>query len=415
MTEVFISHSLQDKSIAEQLRAYLEEKGVSCWTAPGNITPGSVWAGKQNAALSEMKVFVLVYSETGAASGQVARELELAQGREDVTVIPYGTDETPLSGSFERNLAGSKWIKADTERGDMKLDELYGRITAVIGVRKEDNVPAVKKQRLIRPSIAIFGCVFLLCFLACGAYSYYLKTRKADKTEKDSAYTENDPGMVTVEFLETPFVGDYSGDTDANGVPDGMGEFSGSYTNSNGTYTLKYSGGFNNGVFSGKGKSDVLYANGDNNIFEGEFVNGDYKGEGKQTYYYASGDFEKQVTTGIWDGDENVQNCVMTNYGRDGSVIEYRNDYKDDALNGKGTLTKTYPEGDKGNSVFECTWVNGKANGEGVLKYTYTEGDVKEKIFEGIWTDDILSGNITQTMIYFNGNVRVYEGEYSDD
>ena len=124
MTEVFISHSLQDKSIAEQLRAYLEEKGVSCWTAPGNITPGSVWAGKQNAALSEMKVFVLVYSETGAASGQVARELELAQCREDVTVIPYGTDETALSGSFERNLAGSKWIKADTERGDMKLDEL---------------------------------------------------------------------------------------------------------------------------------------------------------------------------------------------------------------------------------------------------------------------------------------------------
>ena len=121
----------------------------------------------------------------------------------------------------------------------------------------------------------------MLGLFAFGAWSYYKRGRSADKNGNDVIYIPNksgkvkensggdsdDTGKVVVEFLEARFRGDYSGDTDANGVPDGMGEFSGTYSDSDGTYTLKYTGGFKNGVFSGMGKSDVVYANGDNAIY----------------------------------------------------------------------------------------------------------------------------------------------------
>lgn len=41
---IFISHSSQDKDIADRVLSYLESNDQCCWIAPRDIPPGADWA-----------------------------------------------------------------------------------------------------------------------------------------------------------------------------------------------------------------------------------------------------------------------------------------------------------------------------------------------------------------------------------
>jgi hypothetical protein len=45
---VFISHSSQDKKIADAVCNFLEKHGVLCWMAPRDITPGKTMARRSS-------------------------------------------------------------------------------------------------------------------------------------------------------------------------------------------------------------------------------------------------------------------------------------------------------------------------------------------------------------------------------
>jgi hypothetical protein len=42
--DVFLSYSSKDKTIADAAVATLESKGLRCWVAPRDITPGKEWS-----------------------------------------------------------------------------------------------------------------------------------------------------------------------------------------------------------------------------------------------------------------------------------------------------------------------------------------------------------------------------------
>ena len=42
--DAFISYSSKDKAIADAAVATLEAKGIRCWVAPRDITPGKEWS-----------------------------------------------------------------------------------------------------------------------------------------------------------------------------------------------------------------------------------------------------------------------------------------------------------------------------------------------------------------------------------
>ena len=44
MANIFISHSTIDGKLANYLCESFESRGLSCWIAPRNITPGEEWA-----------------------------------------------------------------------------------------------------------------------------------------------------------------------------------------------------------------------------------------------------------------------------------------------------------------------------------------------------------------------------------
>ena len=101
MSDVFISHSSKDSGIADKVVAYFEERGLSCWMAPRDIVPGTEWAAAITTAITASKVFLIIYTENSAESSQVVREINLAETKPGVFVVPYKTDEAPLKGSFE--------------------------------------------------------------------------------------------------------------------------------------------------------------------------------------------------------------------------------------------------------------------------------------------------------------------------
>ena len=133
MSDVFISHSSKDSGIADKVVAYFEERGLSCWMAPRDIVPGTEWAAAITTAITASKVFLIIYTENSAESSQVVREINLAETKPGVFVVPYKTDETPLKGSFEYYLTGAHFIAADYAKQDYKLEELYSFVSGIVG------------------------------------------------------------------------------------------------------------------------------------------------------------------------------------------------------------------------------------------------------------------------------------------
>ena len=77
--DVFISHSVKDKPIADAMCALLESEGIRCWIAPRDVTPGMEWGKCIIDAIRHARIMVLVFTANANASQQI-RILALAEG-----------------------------------------------------------------------------------------------------------------------------------------------------------------------------------------------------------------------------------------------------------------------------------------------------------------------------------------------
>ena len=60
--DVFLSHSKDDRTVANAAVAMLEGRGIRCWIAPRDITPGLDWSAEIIDAIEHARVMVLIYS-----------------------------------------------------------------------------------------------------------------------------------------------------------------------------------------------------------------------------------------------------------------------------------------------------------------------------------------------------------------
>jgi len=107
--DVFISYSSKDKSIADQLVTHIENAGFACWIAPRDIEGGAEYSEIIENAISNCKVFVLIFSENSEKSPWVKSELNIAFS-ENKYLIPYIIDRTPLKGTMRLLLNDKHWI-----------------------------------------------------------------------------------------------------------------------------------------------------------------------------------------------------------------------------------------------------------------------------------------------------------------
>jgi len=109
--DVFISHSSQDKVVADQMCAFLESAGLRCWIAPRNIKVGTDWGVGIMEGINHSTIAVLILSSRSNDSGWVQSEVVQVVRRE-MPIIVFQIEDVALSDSLEINLRRWQWQEA---------------------------------------------------------------------------------------------------------------------------------------------------------------------------------------------------------------------------------------------------------------------------------------------------------------
>jgi len=129
--DVFISHSSKDKHVADAVCAVLERRGLRCWIAPRDVTPGASWGAEIVGAIENSHLMVLVVSEAANSSPQIEREVERAihLGR---TVIPLRVQDIEPAGALNYFISASHWLDAFTPPIEGHLERLGDAVQALL-------------------------------------------------------------------------------------------------------------------------------------------------------------------------------------------------------------------------------------------------------------------------------------------
>lgn len=125
--DVFISYSSIDKNTADTVCAILEEKGIRCWIAPRDITPGFPFAEAIIDGIKSAKVFILIYSSNSNNSSQVIKEVNRAV-HHGLSIINLRLENIPLSKQLEYYISDVHWLDAL----DTPLEKYMERLSSVV-------------------------------------------------------------------------------------------------------------------------------------------------------------------------------------------------------------------------------------------------------------------------------------------
>lgn len=145
--DVFISYEHQSKSIADNICAYLESKGVRCWYAPRDVV--GPYADAIVNAIEECKVFVLILNHNSSESVHVLNEVEMAYKRimqGNLTLVPFKVDDGTLSKSMEYYVKRLHWIDAVSATLEQAIDQLYKQLVPILGLNPETDVFDTSKK-----------------------------------------------------------------------------------------------------------------------------------------------------------------------------------------------------------------------------------------------------------------------------
>src|SRR5438309_2621510 len=159
--EVFISHSSQDKTIADAVCAALENSALRCWIAPRDVQPGRSFAGEITRAITASKVMVLIFSEHSNNSDPVVREVELAVNAH-LHIVQFRLDDTRLNDDLRYYLSTPHWLDAMIPPFDAHLHRLVTVVKTLLGqhiacdhmIERDATLPemVVKRQDIKLPA-----------------------------------------------------------------------------------------------------------------------------------------------------------------------------------------------------------------------------------------------------------------------
>lgn len=144
--DVFVSHSHQDKPIADALVHVLEERGIRCWIAPRDIVPGTNWSASIMKGLIDSRVLVLIFSRHSNCSQQVLQEVERAVNR-GLAIMPFRIEEVPLEPALELFIGSRHWLDALSPPMEQHLELLAGSVESLLGTLGRVVPPRISKPR----------------------------------------------------------------------------------------------------------------------------------------------------------------------------------------------------------------------------------------------------------------------------
>ncbi|HEY6177701.1 MAG TPA: toll/interleukin-1 receptor domain-containing protein [Kofleriaceae bacterium] len=124
---VFISHSSQDHSVAVRVCEALERRGLGCWLASRDVSPGDNFQEAIVKAICGVRAMVLVFTGSANNSDEIKKEVALAS-HYHLAVIPVRVEDVLPTGAFLYELSTRQWIDAfdDWERAMSRLADQIG-------------------------------------------------------------------------------------------------------------------------------------------------------------------------------------------------------------------------------------------------------------------------------------------------
>jgi hypothetical protein len=131
--DVFISHSTNNRPVANAVCAALEREGIRCWIAPRDVMPGRPYSGEITRAIQQSRAFVLIFSEHSNNSEQVLREVQLAANSR-LHIIQFRIDAVVPSDDLEYYLSGPHWLDAVTPPLENHLAQLQASVKGLLAL-----------------------------------------------------------------------------------------------------------------------------------------------------------------------------------------------------------------------------------------------------------------------------------------
>ena len=128
---VFISHSSEDKTIADTICQRLESDGIKCWIAPRDIKPGSDWTKAIMQGIEACQVFILIFSKQGNDSDHVYREVAKAFSAR-LVVVPFRIEAVLPNSGISYYLNTVQWLDAVNPPLEPHLSTLFERVKSLL-------------------------------------------------------------------------------------------------------------------------------------------------------------------------------------------------------------------------------------------------------------------------------------------
>ena len=218
--EVFISHSINDKPVADAICANLEASGVRCWIAPRDIAPGEDWPTSITLAIAQSRVMVLVFSASSNSSDDVGRELFLASNNK-LIIIPFKIENIEPEPGKQYYLARTHWLDAINPPTQEQIMLLVRRVKSILSAINPDMPNQVEPVRspqslpTVRPAPEIkrrngtpFWIAGVLVLLGLFATVFYAGRMNRPQTTATSTTIPNPsqtiPGLTQVPPTQMP-------------------------------------------------------------------------------------------------------------------------------------------------------------------------------------------------------------------
>lgn len=152
-TQVFLSYSRQDKTIAFKIRRVLEQKGYLVWQDTHSIAGGAVWVESITQGIHTSNVFICLVSGESSKSEWV--QIELLEAKEkNKFIIPVLIDDTPIPMVL-RNLQPVD-LKSNMDLGIKEIIKALENLPS-------SNKPLVTVEEKRKPANIIF--IFLISII----------------------------------------------------------------------------------------------------------------------------------------------------------------------------------------------------------------------------------------------------------
>ena len=203
LPRVFISHSSEDKTIADTICQRLESDGIKCWIAPRDIEPGSDWTKAIMQGIESSRVLILVFSKHANDSDHVYREVAKAFSSR-LAVVPFRIEAILPTSGLSYYLNTVHWLDAVNQPLDRPISTLIERVKALLTGDATSEDPRVSQdtvglspEKKGRPGIlrrrALGISIVALCLIALAITGLFL-TLNRRATNSDLVATGAVPG-----------------------------------------------------------------------------------------------------------------------------------------------------------------------------------------------------------------------------